>query len=115
MCFLGLRWRTEHDAMTPADWKRNLPAFAADACSRWTLPLCCPDEREDREGPVFKRHQTEIQEGKDRLRFRGSSPTQDELLDTIAPKIQWGSSEKRFVYTTDSQLLANLVRSFAIA
>eukprot|EP00959_Pyramimonas_sp_CCMP1952_P324274 6787141-Pyramimonas_sp.AAC.1 len=78
--------------MTPAEWECSLPAFVVDACSHWRLAPCCPGQLSDGAELTCKRRRAEVPEGKGILRLRGSSPAQDELLDTIAPEIRWGSS-----------------------
>ena len=83
---LGEDWRCKRDETTWQQWKAQVPKFVADTCDRWHLTF-----RRDLPGQIEQGREPAAK--KERLIFRGSEPDADELVDTVASKVDWGSKQ----------------------
>ncbi len=90
---MGLFRRGRRSSMTGLEWQRHSFDFIANCCHRWDLPLCsavCNGKiQASSDHPISASSVT-----KDRLTFRGEQPEPDEVMDTVAPLIEWGSREQ---------------------
>ena len=108
--FLGLHWRAVRSSSTWRDWKSQGEDFVRHTCGRWNLPLCAVHTNAEGSGESqAERQKTDGEPCKERLVFRGSTPEADEVMDTVAPLIEWSRPERCFVYVVDSQSLQNIV------
>ena len=105
--FLGLHWRGIQKSSSWAEWKAKREDFIVHVCNRWNLQLCGLFETDTEAAP--KRQKTSEVFCKERLVFRGSIPETDELMDTVAPLIDWCRSQRCFAYVVDSQALQQVV------
>ena len=77
-------------------WMGALNVFVSHVCRRWDLPLCAKAEEHDEESPSKKSLFSTERQSEERLFFRGDVPEANELLESIAPQIDWARPDKCF-------------------
>eukprot|EP00930_Biecheleria_cincta_P021706 TRINITY_DN16000_c0_g1_i2.p1 TRINITY_DN16000_c0_g1~~TRINITY_DN16000_c0_g1_i2.p1 ORF type:complete len:403 (-),score=38.54 TRINITY_DN16000_c0_g1_i2:13-1221(-) len=104
---LGAFWRQTRDKMTKAVWKEMRDDFIAPTWAIAKLPT---------EGYKFRSNSVR-EEGdasnKDRLRFSGNMPEENEIADTPAALLAWEPWEVRFLFISDSKVLVDVLNGRA--
>ena len=96
--------------MSWLQWHGQLSTFLHETCKRWDLPF--PEARHTADGndePPPKRLRASMGANNEKLTFRGEVPAADELMDTVAPAIDWGCPDHCFIHVTESQVLQGIV------
>ena len=109
--FRGLFWRSSRDAMSQAEWAKDVDSFVQQVCADAGLPLCAdPRDTQPQQEETDGRRPVK----KQRLTFAGPEPEASELQDTPAQLFRWDQSHKSFLFICDSESLVDVVCGRAV-